>query len=128
VYRRWDQLGGQDLLGGYTHQTLLHTFIGERRRPRWTNEILVEELPEQCVVEQPFQDIHGALHTAIGYLGARQRAVIALRFWDDLSVEQTAQALGCTPGTITSQTHRALTRLRTTLTNIGFAASTAEKS
>jgi RNA polymerase sigma factor (sigma-70 family) len=55
------------------------------------------------------------LADAMRRLGPRQRAVVILRFWADLSVEQTAAALGCSTGTVTSQTHRALLTLRHTL-------------
>ncbi len=49
---------------------------------------------------------------AVRALPARQRAVVVLRFFEDLSVEDTAEALGCTTGTVKSQTHRALQALR----------------
>jgi RNA polymerase sigma factor (sigma-70 family) len=49
-------------------------------------------------------------------LPAGQRAVLVLRYFDDLSVEQTAALLGCTTGTVKSQTSRALDNLRAALT------------
>jgi RNA polymerase sigma factor (sigma-70 family) len=113
VYRRWENLGGRDLLGRYTHRTLLRTYLNERRHPRWSREVLQADPPELSVAGPEHSD--GKVWAAVGHLAARQRAVVVLRFWDDLTVEQTAMALGCTQGAITSQTHRALAHLRLAL-------------
>lgn len=124
VHRRWEHLDGRDVLGGYTHRTLLRTYLNERRRPRWRYEICLADVPDRptSLPGDQMNETHTALMTAVRQLGSRQRAVIALRFWQDLSVEQTATALGCTPGTVTSQTHRALARLRVTLANTASPA------
>jgi RNA polymerase sigma factor (sigma-70 family) len=55
------------------------------------------------------------LRRALASLGASQRAVVVLRYWDDLSVEQTADALGCSTGNVKSQSARGLARLREAL-------------
>jgi len=52
---------------------------------------------------------------AVMDLPLRPRAVLVLRYFQDLSVEQTASALGCSTGTVKSQTHHALTKLREAL-------------
>jgi RNA polymerase sigma factor (sigma-70 family) len=52
---------------------------------------------------------------ALARIPARQRATLVLRFWEDQSVEQTAQALGCAEGTVKSQTARGLVALRAAL-------------
>ncbi|RFU40239.1 SigE family RNA polymerase sigma factor [Actinomadura logoneensis] len=52
------------------------------------------------------------LRQALGRLTAKQRALIVLRFYEDRSENETATLLGCSVGTVKSQTHRALARLR----------------
>lgn len=111
IYNRWETLEDHDQLKAYIRRTLVSTFLSERRRPRWKHEFSYAEPPDSADVRQLSVD-RMMLVTAVGRLGPRQRAVIVLRFWGDLSVEQTASMLGCSAGTVTSQTHRALTTLR----------------
>lgn len=56
--------------------------------------------------------LRGALLRALRTLPVRQRAVVALRYFDDYSERDVAQILGCTAGTVKSHAHRALRRLR----------------
>ena len=81
------------------------------RRPR--------EAPIEADVELAESDdllVRDELLRATRQLPDGQRAVLVLRYFDDLSIEDTAAALGCTTGTVKSQTSRALDRLRAALT------------
>jgi RNA polymerase sigma-70 factor (sigma-E family) len=111
VYRRWEQLTRHEELSAYTRQALLRAYHSERRRLRWKCEISQDELPELRSVD-PNIDNRITMINSVRRLAPRQRAVVILRFWEDLSVEQAAAILGCSTGTVTSQTHRALNTLR----------------
>jgi RNA polymerase sigma-70 factor (sigma-E family) len=94
----------------YVHQILVRCFLDERRRP-WRRESLVEIADHGGPAERPHEDLLD-LRAALARLPRRQRATLLLRFWLDLSVAQTADALGCSQGTVKSQTARAVTTLR----------------
>jgi RNA polymerase sigma factor (sigma-70 family) len=99
---------------------LLRAFLDERRKP-WRREHAVE--PDSTLLN----DIHAPIEAgaqadvrgALAVVPPRQRAVLVLRFWADLSVEQTAEALGCSTGTVKSQTARGLATLREALNEKG---------
>lgn len=61
-----------------------------------------------------------SLARALASLPRRQRAVVVLRFYEDYSVEQTAEAMGCSAGTVKSQSHLALARLRALVADLRF--------
>jgi RNA polymerase sigma factor (sigma-70 family) len=73
--------------------------------------VLAAEVPEQAGREPDVAE-RLAVREALLTLPARQRAVLVLRYLEDLSVEETAEALGCRPGTVASQASRALAKLR----------------
>jgi RNA polymerase sigma factor (sigma-70 family) len=77
-------------------------------------ELPVERLPDHAdgADDMRTADLRVALRQALRRLGPRQRAVLVARFYEDLTDEQTARLLGCSTGTVRSQTHRALARLR----------------
>lgn len=114
LYRRWERLPDRTHLAGYVRRALLNSYLSTRRRLRWTREVTRAELPERPAVEPPRED-GIVLRSAVRQLAPRQRDVIALRFWADLSVEDAATTLGCSPGTVKSQTHHALGTLRRAL-------------
>jgi RNA polymerase sigma factor (sigma-70 family) len=93
-----------------------------RFRKRRVAEDLPGTLPDRGVPDAAEDiDEQAALLAALGRLGARQRAVVVLRFWMDMSEAETARALNCSVGTVKSQASRALAALRKNATVPGSA-------
>lgn len=91
-------------------RTLVRTFVDETRRPWWWRERLTETLPDSAAASAASLD--DALLSQLARLPPRQRACITLRFLEDYSIEQTAEALGCSIGTVKAHTSRGLRQLR----------------
>lgn len=113
LFLHWRRASKADNLDAYAHTVLVRVFIDERRRGWWRVR-LGGRLPDrQDSSDDP--EIRLALQQALTQLAPRQRAAVVLRFYQDLSVEQVAEVLGCRPGTVKSQTSRALTTLQKVL-------------
>jgi RNA polymerase sigma-70 factor (sigma-E family) len=95
----------------YVRRIIVNTYATWWHR-RWRGERPTERLPERPSGEGSPAETRHDLWVALGRLPRRQRAVVVLRFFDDLSVEDTAETLGCSEGTVKSQTSKALARLR----------------
>ena len=94
----------------YVRTIIVNTYATWWRR-RWHGERPTGELPEAVRAEAGLDSRHD-LWVALGRLPRRQRAVVVLRFFEDLSEADTAAAMGCSVGTVKSQTFRALAKLR----------------
>jgi RNA polymerase sigma-70 factor (sigma-E family) len=103
----WSRIQGDP--EAYTRKVLVNTYATWWRR-RWNDERPTQDLPETPYVEDA--STRHDLWTALGHLSRGQRAVIVLRFFEDLSEAETARVLDCSVGTVKSQTSRALARLR----------------
>ncbi|GAB2987061.1 SigE family RNA polymerase sigma factor [Saccharothrix stipae] len=111
LYRHWPRVGATPGLDAYVRKALLRTWLDEKRRP-WRREQAVEELPE-LPTEEEFAVVGRAqLLDLLDGLPPRRRAAVVLRLYCDLSVEETAEILGCSVGTVKSQTARGLDTLR----------------
>ena len=118
MYRRWPDLKRPTGLHGYAQKVLVHRFISARRRLRWQREIPYAEPPHQLQTYHDTMDLRVSLLAHLRRLPPRQRTVIVLRFWEDLSIEQTAAAMGISPGTVASQNHKAMAALRSSLADL----------
>ena len=118
VARRWVRLEHQDPYG-YARRTVVNATISRWRRHG--REVLVAAPPDRAgdeSLEVPAEQ-RAMLGTALARLTASQRAVLVLRFYDDLSEAQTAAVLEVSIGTVKSQTHAALHRLREAAPELG---------
>ena len=112
TYLAWKRLGGIDAIEPYARRVLVNTSTSWWRR-RWHGERPTEVLPERAGVDEIEHQLdRDALWRHLQALPARQRAVLVLRFYEDMSEAQTAALLEISPGTVKSQTSRALNTLR----------------
>ena len=113
AWPRWTSLRRQDAPELYVRKIMINTFLRWRQR-RWTGEIATGRLPEPQAYGDVFAQIDArqALLAALDRLPAKQRAVVVLRYFADQTESQTAEAMGCSVGTVKAHAARALARLR----------------
>jgi RNA polymerase sigma-70 factor (sigma-E family) len=111
LYVRWERARTMEHPDAYARAILVREFLAERRSGWARRVVLGAAVPDAA---GPRQDSETALdmRAALASLPPRQRATIVLRYYCDLNVEQTAQLLGCSAGTVKSQTAKALDALR----------------
>jgi len=116
TYVAWPRLRDPRNAEAYCRKAITTTAISWFRRKGWNNERPTEALPEGGL------DAHDAtvedrdeLWRALQTLPPRQRAALVLRYFDDLTEAQTAEAMGCAVGTVKSQVSAGLTKLRARL-------------
>jgi RNA polymerase sigma-70 factor (sigma-E family) len=113
VYARWDRIDGPP--EAYARRALTHAAVNRWRTRRRRPELpLLDTDPGAADPgdRTAAVDLRDALVRALLTLPPRQRAVLVLRYLDDLPDEEVARALGCSAGTVKSQASRALAKLR----------------
>jgi RNA polymerase sigma-70 factor (sigma-E family) len=115
VAPRWDRIAADADPTPYVRTVIVRTAIAWHRR-RWRGEVPTSPMPEPAGADQ-LDRIAGRDRLRRALLGVppRQRAALVLRFYEDLSEGETARVMGCSVGTIKSQTAKGLARLRTLL-------------
>jgi RNA polymerase sigma-70 factor (sigma-E family) len=118
MHRAWPRVTRTDRPISYARKTLLRCWLDERRRPWRRAEQRDGWVPDGAdagadpALAQQQGDLRAELFAALSAVPPRQRAVLVLRFYESLSVAETAEVLGCSEGTVKSQAARGLATMR----------------
>lgn len=111
LYLAWTRVARRDALDPYMRRIILRTYLDDRRRP-WRRERPSETAGADLPAPSGHDDDRLVLLAALGRIPPRQRATLVLRYWEDQSVQECAQLLGVSTGTVKSQASRGLEALR----------------
>jgi RNA polymerase sigma-70 factor (sigma-E family) len=112
VYVAWPRIAASEAALSYTRTTMLRTYLNEKRK--WRREVNLADVPEHPTDDQDTA-LTVTLSALLRELPTKQRAVLVLRFYQDLSVPQIAEELGIPEGTVKSQLSRGLATMRVRL-------------
>ena len=112
AYRSWSRVTAADSPTAYLRRTLTNTFLSQRRPKARRLELLTDAPPEPGHPSVGGPEDRMTLWPHVRSLPPRQRAVIVLRYYEDLSEQEIADTLGCSTGNVKSTAHHALKSLR----------------
>ena len=113
VFVSWRKVRRQDAAYAYATRALVNSYLADKRLRRST-EIVTDQVPDRPAMV-PAPETRMVVLDALATLAPRSRAVVVLRYWADLSVDQAAEVLGCSPGTVKTLGARARDKLRAVL-------------
>lgn len=113
MFVSWRKIKRRGAEHSYANRILVNIYLDGKRLKR-SGEILTDRFPDRAT-EPHALETRLVVLAALSTLPPRARAVVVLRYWEDLSVEQVADVLGCSPGNVKSHTARALEKLRAVL-------------
>ncbi|MGW2640192.1 SigE family RNA polymerase sigma factor [Streptomyces sp. NPDC001348] len=122
TFRHWDGIANKQLADAYLRRVMINA------RTEWWRSGKLRTIPTDRLPDTPLEDSteqhadRALLLDVMKVLPARQRNVVALRYWERMTTEETAAALGMSTGTVKSTLHRALARLREELRRRSLAA------
>jgi RNA polymerase sigma-70 factor (sigma-E family) len=112
TYLAWDRIEDRSAIDGYVRRAMVNTHISWWRRRR-LEEYPTDELPDLAVADQTGDsDLADTLRRAVDRLPQRMRAAIVLRYFEDMTEAEVAEALGVSLGTVKSTVSRAVAKLR----------------
>ncbi|CAM3927785.1 SigE family RNA polymerase sigma factor [Nocardioides zeicaulis] len=112
LYLSWDRVRDREALDGYVRRVMVNDHSSLWRRAWKRRERSTDRMPESGVADTYDDGVGGALWDFVQTLPPKQRAVVVLRYYEQLSEAEIADVLGISPGTVKSQASRALAALR----------------
>lgn len=113
VYLAWHRIERSEAVDAYAKRVVVNEYISQQRR-RYRRERPAADLPETPGPGDP-AELRLTLLEALARLTPKRRAVVVLRYWEDLSIEATSETLGMSASAVKSTSLRALAELRTLL-------------
>jgi len=117
MYASWRRISTNEHVYAYANRTMVNTYLADRRTMR-ARELLVGWLPERPAAPQT-PELRIVVLDALATLPPKVRVVVVMRYWADMSVNEVAELLGCSPGNVKSQSSRGLDKLRAVLGDSG---------
>src|ERR1700678_1324996 len=114
LFAHWARARRMDNLDAYVRKIMVHAFISQRRSA-WDRRVVLAGSPPEAAGQGVGRDAVIDVRDALLGVPPRQRATLVLRFYCDLDVEQAAAAMGCSAGTVKSQTAKGLASMRRVL-------------
>ena len=129
AYASWHRVRSSHHPEAYVRRMAVNELLGVRRRSWWRLE-RTGHVPDGRLHDSAAQDVveRDELWRALLSLAPRQRAVLVLRYYEDLSEQQIAETLGCSRGTVKSQASSALDTLRRRYAAAAEAAAEGDRS
>jgi RNA polymerase sigma-70 factor (sigma-E family) len=112
LYLAWSRIDRTEPINSYVRKIVTRTYLNQRRQLWRRLERLTSAPPEPSPVPETAPEQRLVVMRALAQVPRRQRAALVLRYWEDLSLTEAADVLGCSVGTVKSQCARGLQRLR----------------
>jgi len=112
LYVAWGRLRDRHDIDAYARRVMINEHRSLWRRASRRREVVAEHLPEQPIAAEEYDGARDEVWALVRTLPRKQRAVIVLRYYEDLNEAEIADALGISVGTVKSQASRALAKLR----------------